>query len=345
MDVGTIVYTLLSVFINLIIVVLFSFQHLKHPLLRARNLQLFYAQTFSGVMWTLGSLLSFDHAESLQTLHSVSCGLSFYSMWVFGGNLFVTCTVIRLQSVYTIFFGTEEQLKAENRLAQRKRLVLLMMGPCCVLGFVLLGGECADALVQRTETGCIYSTPIKVCMMVCVWANVLILMLWLFWSRPRTFKRVPKAVNDYAPTLAAAALAGPVGIALSVLIMSNAWQTVAGRTVITVLTTTMVNVVLWSLGGRPLRDALTQNSVREKQTMQTLDVEIGAWDFDSIVTTPAMRTFMYDWIGIEGSSWLKSVVPLHTALVRWKQHPGTIVCAYTACVREHFEKVHSRQPT
>ena len=183
--------------------------------------------------------------------------------------------------------------------------------------------------MQRTETGCIYSTPIKVCMMVCVWANVLILMLWLFWSRPRTFKRVPKAVNDYAPTLAAAALAGPVGIALSVLIMSNAWQTVAGRTVITVLTTTMVNVVLWSLGGRPLRDALTQNSVREKQTMQTLDVEIGAWDFDSIVTTPAMRTFMYDWIGIEGSSWLKSVVPLHTALVRWKQHPGTIVCVRT----------------
>ena len=40
-----------------------------------------------------------------------------------------------------------------------------------------------------------------------------------------------------------------------------------------------------------------------------------------------MRVFMYDWIATEGSSWLKSCVPLHTALIRWRQIPGQYMAA------------------
>ena len=327
MDVGTVVFVLGSTLINIVIVLLFSFQHLKHPLLRVRNLHLFYVQTFSGIMWSMGSLLTFDHAPSLQTLHRVSCGLSFFSTWVWGSNLFVTCMVVRLQSVYSIFFAPEEQLAAETRMIQRKRLVVAMMGPCTVLGFVLLGGETTGTLLERTDTGCLYSTGIKVCMMVCVWINTLLLLLWLWWSRPRKFKRVPTAVDEYVPTLVSAFIAGPVGIALSALIMSNSWRSVVGRNTITILTTSMVDVVLWSLGGRSLRDALTKKSLREKGAMQTLEVDIGAWEFDQIVKTRAMRVFMYDWIATEGSSWLKSCVPLHTALIRWRQTPGQYMAA------------------
>lgn len=327
MDTGTIIFVLGSTFINIVIVLLFSFQHLKHPLLRVRNLHLFYVQTFSGIMWSLGSLLTFDHAPSLQTLHSVSCGLSFFSMWVWGTNLFITMQVVRLQSVHSIFFAPEEQLGTEARMLQRKRLVVGMMGPCTILGFVLLGGETTGTLLERTDTGCVYSIGIKVCMMVCVWINTLVLLLWLWWSRPRKFKRVPTAVDEYGPTLASAALAGPVGIALSVLIMSNAWRSAAGRNTITILTTSMVDAVLLSLGGRPLRDALTKNSVREKGAMRTLEVEIGAWEFTQIVKTQSMCVFLYDWIATEGSSWLKSCIPLHTALIRWRQIPGQYMAA------------------
>ena len=162
MDIVTIIFVLGSTLINIVIVLLFSLQHLKHPLLRVRNLHLFYVQTFSGVMWSLGSLLTFDHAPALQTLHSVSCGLSFFSMWAWGANLFITCMVIRLQSVHSIFFAPEEQLAAEARLLQRKRLVVGMMGPCTILGFVLLGGETTGTLLERTDSGCVYSVGVKV---------------------------------------------------------------------------------------------------------------------------------------------------------------------------------------
>ena len=327
MDVATIVYVLFSTLINLVIVLLFSLQHLKHPLLRVRNLQLFYTQTFSGVMWSLGSLLTFNHAEFLQVLHSVSCGLSFFSTWTWGANLFVTCMVVRLQSIYNIFFAPEDQLGVETRSMQRKRIVVLMMAPCTILGTVLLGGETAGTMLERNHTGCVYAVSIKICMMVCVWLNILVLFVWLVKTRPQKFKRLPNAVNEYAPTLASAAIAGPVGIALSALIMSNSWQTVSGRNAITILTATMTNVVLWSLGGRPLRDALTKKSMRENLSMRSLEVEIGAWEFDQIVKTQSMRVFLYDWIGTEGSSWLKSCIPLHTALIRWKQIPGNYMAA------------------
>ena len=120
-------------------------------------------------------------------------------------------------------------------------------------------------------------------MMACVWINTLVLLLWLWWSRPRKFKRVPTAVDQFVPTLASAFIAGPVGIALSALIMSNSWRSVVGRNIITILTTSMVDVVLWSLGGRSLRDALAKNSVRERGAMRTLEMDIGAWEFRQIV--------------------------------------------------------------
>lgn len=322
MDVFTIVFVLLSTLFNAVIVLLFAAFHLRHPTLRVRNIHLLYTQMFSGTLWALGSLITFNHAESLMLIHEAACGLTFFSQYVWGLNLFLTCLAVRLQHIHTVFFGSQTQLVHAHQMWNRKCLIAGMMALPTLVGLVLLGSETFDSggLVHpdTAQTGCVYHTAIKVIMLSAVWINMLVLLVWLYKVRPRSFKRVPSALNDFVPTLISAGLAWPAGVTISVLIMSNAWQTEAGRCAITLMTTALVNMVLWTLGARPLRTAMTN----EEEAMESLQIEIGAWDFNSIISTKSMRIFMYDYIQTEGSSWLKASVHMHASLLRYQQMPG-----------------------
>lgn len=322
MDVFTIVFVLLSTLFNAAVVLMFAAFHLRHPTLRVRNIQLLYTQMFSGSLWALGSLITFNHAEPLMLIHQAACSLTFFSMWVWGLNLFLTCLAVRLQHIHTVFFGSQVQLVHAHQMWNRKCLIAGMMSLPTIIGLVLLGSEtfAYGALVHpdTAQTGCVYHTAIKVLMLSAVWVNMVVLLVWLYKVRPRSFKRVPKALNDFVPTLISAGLAWPAGVTISVLIMSNAWQTQAGRCTITIMTAGIVNMVLWILGARPLKTALTN----EEEAMESLQIEIGAWDFKTIVQTKSMRMFMYDYIHTEGTSWLKAAAHMHASLLRLQQMPG-----------------------
>lgn len=323
MDLFTIIFVLLSTLVNFTVVLLFAVYHLRHPTLRVRNIHLLYTQMFSGSLWALGSLVTFNHAESLTLIHQAACGLTFFSMWVWGLNLFLTCLAVRLQHIYTVFFGSQVQLIRVNQLYSRKCLIAAMMGLPTMVGLVLLGSETFEdpglVFPDTERAGCKYHTAIKVLMLSAVWLNMSVLLVWLYRVRPRSFKRVPSALNDFVPTLVAASLAWPAGVAISVLIMSNAWQTEVGRCTITILTAGIVNMVLWILGARPLRTALRN----EEEAMESLQVDIGAWDFNTIIHTKSMRMFMYDYIHTEGTSWLKAAVTMHASLLRFHKLSDT----------------------
>jgi hypothetical protein len=308
-------YTLASAVINGCLAGVFIWSKSAHPMVRARGVELFSLQALTGTLWALGTLLGFEHVAELRFVHASACNLIFFTQWVWGATLFMSLLSLRMHSVYITFRAGTGVVSVLHNRRRRQHLLVVHILPAVVVGIALLMGGGGSVVVDNQ--GCVFPTPIKIGMLVCVWLNMAALVVWLWILRGT---RLPGAFQEVHPTIASVVFALPTGIVATILVMTGAWESVSGRVAITSIIQSCVNMVLWCLAARPLR-ALCGSVEQERANITELaEVQIAPFLWTEVIRTPNMRSYLWEWMKQRDSHFLRAGADAHACVIRWQEN-------------------------
>lgn len=313
----------MSTAINVCIVIFFQCKYVKHPVLRARGVHLLGLQTAAGIFWAVGSLVSFEHIDTVRSLHASNCRLVFWGTWVWGACTFISLLSFRLHRLYTAFVETEPQTVSascsfctsvwiQQKWRHRALLLVHLLPPCIVAVASAMQGS-----IER-ENACVFPWKIKFAMMLTVWISMAMLVGWLC-----LFKHVklPIVFAEVKPVTISTCVAVPGGCVVTVLIMSGAWRGAVGRCAITLTVQSIVNVCLWTLSARPLLGACNRRREHDA-VVQLTNIDIGPFTWVDCLSQPGMRAFLWEYMRSNPKSWAAFASGAHAAIIRFEEHDG-----------------------
>ena len=308
----TLGYISFSLLINVCVTVAFHVMRKRHPSVRARGVRMLGIQVLTGISWSCGTFLSFEHIESLRPFHARYCHVVFWITWVIGCCLFMCLLSLRMQRIWLTFFS--ENTHRHTHTQYIRGLFVAHMLPPIIIGLALQLPTASQKLT-RGINGCMFPSGIKIAILAVVVVNVFVLTSWLILMRDR---QLPVAFQEVRPTIRAVAVAVPCGVCIAIMVMSQTWVHAWGRCIISVATQTLVNAVVWLIIYLPLRMVCAAN--HEEAAMHELtDVHIGPWTWGEIVNARPMRQFMWHWMRDQHEPNLCALAEAHALLERWRE--------------------------